>query len=91
MSSPVRYSPPERIGVETHEIGGTPDLAHCSTSFVERANLTMRMGMRRFTRLTLGFSKKIENHEHAVALNFVHYNFVRVRQTLRVTPAMEAG
>jgi IS1 family transposase len=90
-SSPIRYSPPECIGVETTEISGTPDRAHCSTSFVERANLTMRMGMRRFTRLTLGFSKKIENHKHAVALNFVHYNFVRVHQTLRVTPAMEAG
>ncbi len=90
-SSPIRYSPPECIGVETTEISGMPERAHCSTSFVERANLTMRMNMRRFTRLTLGFSKKIENHKHAVALNFVHYNFCRIHQTLRVTPAMEAG
>jgi hypothetical protein len=66
-------------------------LAHISTSFVERQNLSMRMGMRRFTRLTNGFSKKLENHGHAVALYFMHYNFCRVHKTLRVTPAMEAG
>src|SRR6188474_1679852 len=70
---------------------GRPDWKHISTSFVERQNLTMRMGMRRFTRLTNAFSKKIENHEHAIALHFMHYNFCRVHQTLRVTPAMEAG
>jgi hypothetical protein len=90
-SSPVRYSPPECIGVETNGISGNPDRAHCSTSYVERANLTMRMNMRRFTRLTLGFSKKIDNHKHAVAVNFVHYNFCRIHQTLRITPAMAAG
>jgi hypothetical protein len=69
-------------------IAVSPDL---STSFVERQNLTMRMQMRRFTRLTNGFSKKIENHAHAVALHYMHYNFCRVHQTLRITPAMEAG
>jgi IS1 family transposase len=90
-SSPVRYSPPEVIGVQTTDITGAPDRHHCSTSFVERANLTMRMGMRRFTRLTNGFSKKAENHMHAVALHFMHYNFCRVHQTIRVTPAMAAG
>jgi len=70
---------------------GNPDENRISTSYVERQNLTMRMGMRRFTRLTNGFSKKIENLEHAVALHFMHYNFARIHRTLRVTPAMEAG
>jgi hypothetical protein len=70
---------------------GVPDPKHVSTSYVERQNLTMRMSMRRFTRLTNGFSKKIANHGHAVALYFMYYNFCRVHQTLRVTPAMEAG
>jgi IS1 transposase len=70
---------------------GNPDPKHISTSFVERQNLTMRMSMRRFTRLTNAFSKKIENHEAAIALHFMHYNFCRVHKTLRVTPAMEAG
>ena len=70
---------------------GNPDPKHISTSYVERQNLTMRMSMRRFTRLTNGFSKKVENLMHAVALHFMHYNFARVHQTLRVTPALEAG
>ncbi len=73
------------------EIKGYPDTNHISTSFVERQNLTMRMSMRRFTRLTNAFSKKVQNLEHAVALHFMHYNFARVHKSLRVTPAMEAG
>jgi hypothetical protein len=70
---------------------GKPDYAHVSTSICERNNLNMRMGMRRFTRLTNAFSKKVENHEHAIALYFMYYNFCRIHQSLRVTPAMEAG
>ena len=70
---------------------GDPDPEHISTSYAERSNLTMRMGMRRFTRLTNAFSKKVQNLEAAVALHFMHYNFARIHQTLRVTPAMEAG
>jgi IS1 family transposase len=89
--SETRYSPAECIGCRTAVISGNPDPKHISTSYVERQNLTMRMSMRRFTRLTNAFSKKIENHEAAVALHFMHYNFCRVHQTLRVTPAMEAG
>ena len=85
-----RYSPAECCGSIREAICGNPDPQLVSTSHVERANLTMRMGMRRFTRLTNGFSKKIENLEHAVALHFMHYNFGRVHKTLRVTPAMEA-
>jgi IS1 family transposase len=87
----TRYSPGEVIGIEAKRITGKPDPRHISTSFVERQNLTMRMSMRRFTRLTNGFSKKLENHEAMLAVYFAHYNFCRVHQTLRVTPAMEAG
>ena len=86
-----RYSPATCIGCRTGVLAGSPDPKHISTSFVERQNLSMRMGMRRFTRLTNGFSKKLENHGHAVALYFMHYNYCRVHKTLRVTPAMEAG
>jgi len=86
-----RYSPAECLGAKKIVIQGAPDQKHISTSFVERQNLTMRMAMRRFTRLTNAFSKKIENHAYAVALHFMHYNFCRQHQTLRVTPAMAAG
>lgn len=85
-----RYSPAACIGTETHIIEGRPEAEHISTSYVERQNLTMRMCMRRFTRLTNGFSKKIQNHCCAIALHFVYYNFVKIHKTLRVTPAMEA-
>jgi IS1 family transposase len=86
-----RYSPAECIGARKERVSGSPDMDHASTSFVERQNLTMRMSMRRFTRLTNAFSKKAENLAHAVALHFMYYNFGRIHQTLRVTPAMEAG
>ncbi len=85
-----RYSPARCIGCDMKTVQGDPDPEHVSTSYVERSNLT-RMSMRRFTRPTNGFSKKLDNHGHAVALYFLHYNFCRVHQTLRVTPAMEAG
>jgi IS1 family transposase len=86
-----RYSPPTCIGTKCQTVTGDPDPAHISTSYVERQNLTMRMSMRRFARLTNAFSKKIENHVAMVSLYFMYYNFGRVHQTLRVTPAMEAG
>jgi len=87
----TRYSPATCIGCQRRVVTGNPSPEHISTSNVERQNLSMRMGMRRFTRLTNGFSKKLENHGHAVALYFLHYNFCRIHKTLRVTPAMEAG
>src|SRR5665213_282340 len=86
-----RYSPAECIGCETHVIDGDPDPKHISTSYIERQNLTMRMSMRRFTRLTNAFSKKIDNHVAMIALHIMYYNFCRIHQTLLVTPAMEAG
>jgi IS1 family transposase len=88
---PGRYSPPRVKNAERSVIMGNPDYSQISTSYVERQNLTMRMSMRRFTRLTNAFSKKIENLRAAVALHFAHYNFVRVHSSLRVTPAMEAS
>lgn len=86
-----RYAPPTCLSCKTVPVSGEPDPSHISTSYVERANLTMRMGIRRFTRLTNAFSKKLENHVAMLSLFFMFYNFSRVHQTLRVTPAMEAG
>ena len=86
-----RYSPPKVVRAERITIVGAPDRKHISTSIIERQNLTMRMGMRRFTRLTNAFLKKVENHRAAVALHFAHYNFVRLHSSLRVTPAMAAN
>jgi IS1 family transposase len=86
-----RYSPAECIGARKERIEGSPDPKHISTSFAERNNLNVRMHSRRMTRLTNGFSKKIENHAHAMALHFLYYNFVRIHQTLKTSPAMAAG
>ena len=86
-----RYSPAICIGAKQQAVSGDPDPKHISTSYVERQNLTMRMSMRRFTKLTNGFSKKVENHYHMLSLYFVFYNFCWIHKTLRVTPAMEAG
>jgi IS1 family transposase len=87
----TRYSPPVCVGYYKHEISGQPELKHISTSFVERQNLTMRMQMRRFTRLTNGFSKRVENHKHAITIHYFHYNFIRKHMTIKTTPAMAAG
>lgn len=86
-----KYSPAECTGIKKNVVEGDPDKSKISTSYVERQNLTMRMAMRRFTRLTNAFSKKIENHAHAVALHFMNYNFCRIHKSLKVTPAMAAG
>jgi hypothetical protein len=86
-----RHSPAVCISAEAHPYLGNPDKAYVSTSYLERQNLTMRTGIRRFTRLSNAFSKKAENHAHAVALHFMHYNFVRIHKTLRCPPAMRAG
>ena len=87
----TRYSPAQCLGAVPKTVTGDPDAKHISTSYVERQNLNMRMGMRRFTRLTNAFSKKLANHAHMVALFHVYHNFARIHQSLRVTPAMEAG
>ncbi len=90
-STATRYSPPKLTSITTDVRCGVPEEAHISTSFVERQNLSMRMGMRRFTRLTNGFSKRAENHKHMIALYYFNYNFVRNHQTIKTTPAVFAG
>ena len=89
MPGAGRYSPGEGVGIQQRRVEGRPDPKH--VSYAERANLTLRMGSRRFTRLTNAFSKKVENHAHSVAIHTMHYNFVRIHQTVRLTPAMAAG
>jgi IS1 family transposase len=91
IESETRYSPPQCIGAKREPLIGKPDKKHISTSFVERQNLTMRMNIRRFTRLTNAFSKKAEHHVYAVSLHFMYYNFCRIHKSLRITPAMAAG
>jgi hypothetical protein len=91
ITAPGRYSPADCIGAKKVRREGNPDIAHVSTSHVERMNLSIRMQNRRFTRLTNAFSKKLDNHIHALALYFAFYNFCRIHKTLRVTPAMAAG
>jgi|ERR1019366_711423 IS1 family transposase len=91
LETETRYSPAVCVGCDMKVVSGNPDPKHVSTSYVERQNLTMRMHMRRFTRLTNGFSKKLDNHGYAVALHFMYCNFVKIHSTLRVTPAVEAG
>jgi hypothetical protein len=91
LQAETRYSPGKCIGARKQVVEGSPDPKHISTSYAERSNLTMRVHMRRFTRLTNAFSKKVENHAAAIALHTFYYNFVRIHQTLKVTPAMAAG
>jgi hypothetical protein len=91
QSAARRYSPAECLGTTVGTVTGNPDHKHISTSYAERANLSIRMGLRRFTRLTNAFSKKVENHFFGLAIYFMYYNYVRIHQTLRMSPAMAAG